>query len=39
MLLKTHVEKMSETGLSTMCMKTMHIEVDLHYVDDKKGAY
>jgi len=31
MLLKTHVEKMSETGLSIMCMKTMHIRDALHY--------
>ena len=39
MLLKTHVEKMSETGLSIICMKTMHIEATLHYMYEKTGSY
>ena len=38
MLLKTHGEEMSETGLSIICMKTMHLEAALHYIDDKKGS-
>ena len=37
MLLKTHVEKMSETSLSIICMKTMHLKVAFHYMYDKKG--
>ena len=36
MLLKTHIGKMSETGLSIMCMITMHIEDALHYIYDNK---
>jgi hypothetical protein len=32
MLLKTHVEKLSETGHAIMCMKTMNIEVVSHYM-------
>ena len=36
MLLKTHVEKMSETGHAIMYMKIRHIEVALHYIDDNK---
>ena len=39
MLLKTHIEKMSETGLSIICMKTMNIEDALHYIDENKGSY
>ena len=38
MLLKTHVEKMSETGLSTICMKTRDLKVALHYIYDRKGV-
>ena len=34
MLLKTHVEKMSETGHAIMCMKTQDIEVARHYIHD-----
>jgi hypothetical protein len=36
MLLKTHVEKMSETGHATICMKTSNIEVARHYMYEKK---
>jgi hypothetical protein len=39
MLLKTHVEKMSETGLSIICMKTRNIETALHYIYENKGSY
>jgi len=35
MLLKTHIEKMSETGLSIISMKIMHIEAALHYMYEK----
>ena len=35
MLLKTHVEKMSETGHAIMCMKKMNIEVARHYMYEK----
>ena len=35
MLLKTHVEKMSETCLSIIYMKTSHIEAALHYIYEK----
>jgi hypothetical protein len=38
MLLKTHVEKMSETGHATICMKTIHLEVARHYIDEKKDV-
>jgi hypothetical protein len=38
MLLKTHIEKMSETGLSIICMKTMNIEDALHYIDENTGS-
>jgi hypothetical protein len=38
MLLKTHVEKMSETGHAIICMKTMSIEAARHYIDEKKGV-
>ena len=36
MLLKTHIEKMSETGHATICMKTMNLEASRHYMYDKK---
>jgi hypothetical protein len=39
MLLKTHVEKMSETGHAIICMKTMNIEDVRHYIDENKGSY
>jgi len=35
MLLKTHVEKMSETSHAIMYMKTMNIEVARHYMYEK----
>jgi hypothetical protein len=37
MLLKTHIEKMSETGLSIICMKTRHIKGALHYIYENKS--
>ena len=39
MLLKTHVEKMSEIGHAIICMKTMNIEDERHYIDENKGSY
>ena len=39
MLLKTHIEKMSETGLAIICMKTMHIEDACHYIYENKRGY
>jgi hypothetical protein len=36
MLLKTHVEKMSETGHAIICMKTRNIKVARHYIYEKK---
>ena len=39
MLLKTHVSKMSETGLAIISMKTMHIEDACHYIDENKESY
>jgi len=39
MLLKTHAEKMFETGLSIICMKTMNIEDALHYIYENKWSY
>ena len=36
MLLKTNVEKMSETGLSIICIKIRHLEAALHYIDENK---
>jgi len=38
MLLKTHVEKMSETGHAIICMKTSNIKVARHYIYEKKGS-
>ena len=35
MLLKTHIEKMSETGHAIMCMKIRHIEAARHYIYEK----
>jgi len=37
MLLKTHIEKMSEYGQATICMKINNIEVARHYVDEING--
>jgi hypothetical protein len=39
MLLKTHVEKMSETGHAIISMKTMSIEDARHYIDENTGSY
>jgi hypothetical protein len=39
MLLKTNIEKMSETGHAIIYMKTMNIEVARHYIDEKTGSY
>ena len=39
MLMKTHVEKMSTFGLTTIFMKTNGVINLLHDVYDKKGAY
>jgi hypothetical protein len=39
MLLKTHVEKMSETGLAIISMKIRHIETARHYIYEKTGSY
>jgi hypothetical protein len=36
MLLKTHGEKMSETGLSIIYLKTKHIKVALYYIYENK---
>jgi len=38
MLLKTHVEEMSEAGHAIICMKTLHIEAARHYVYDKNDG-
>jgi hypothetical protein len=38
MLLKTHVEKMSETGHAIICMKTRNIKVARHYMFEKKRS-
>jgi hypothetical protein len=38
MLLKTHVEKMSETSHAIMCMKIRHIEASRHYMYEKIGC-
>ena len=39
MLLKTHIEKMPETGHATICMKIIHLEDARHYVDQNKTCY
>jgi hypothetical protein len=39
MLLKTHVEKMSETGHAIIYRKTMDIEDARHYIDENNGSY
>ena len=39
MLLKTHIEKMSDFGLAIMFMKTSELNGSSHYVDEKKGSY
>ena len=36
MLLKTHIEKMSETGHAIICMKTRNLDVARHYIHDNK---
>jgi hypothetical protein len=36
MLLKTHGENLSETGLSIMLMKIKQIKAALHYIHEKK---
>ena len=38
MLLKTHVEKMSETGHAIICLKTKHLKISRHYIDDNKRS-
>jgi hypothetical protein len=39
MLLKTHVEEMSETGHAVICMKTQYIEDARHYISENKRSY
>jgi hypothetical protein len=39
MLLKTHVEKMTDNCLSTMLMKTHKLNPSFHDINDKKGSY
>jgi hypothetical protein len=39
MLVKTHVEKMSETGLAIMFMKTQALISVCHYVNDNQASY
>jgi hypothetical protein len=39
MLLKTHVEKMTDNCLSTMLMKTNELNRFFHDIHDKKGGY
>ena len=39
MLLKTHVEKMSETSRAIISMKTRQIEAARHYIYEKTGSY
>ena len=39
MLMKTHVEKMSETGFAIMFMKTQALILVCHDVYDNKGSY
>ena len=39
MLMKTHIENMSETGLAIMFMKTQGLISFCHYVDDNKAGY
>jgi hypothetical protein len=39
MLMKTHVETLSETGLAIMFMKTQALISFCHHVDDKKASY
>jgi hypothetical protein len=39
MLMKTHIEKMSETGFAIMLMKTQVLIFVCHYVDDNKAGY
>jgi hypothetical protein len=39
MLLKTHVEKMSEIGHATIYMKIKHIEDARHYIYENKSSY
>jgi hypothetical protein len=39
MLLKTHVEKMSDCGLSMMLMKTRHLHESFHDIYENKGTW
>ena len=39
MLLKIHIEKMSENSHATMYMKINNVEVARHYIDEKTGSY
>jgi hypothetical protein len=39
MLLKTHVEKMTDNDLSIMLMKKHELSRYLHYIYDNKGSY
>jgi len=39
MLMKTHIEKLSETGFAIMCMKTQVLIFSCHYVIENKGCY
>jgi hypothetical protein len=38
-LLKTHIEKMPVSRLSTMLMETKELNQSLHDVDENKGSY
>jgi hypothetical protein len=38
MLMKTHVEKMSEAGLAIMFLKTQALIFSCHYIIENKGG-
>jgi hypothetical protein len=38
-LMKTHVEKMSETGHAIISVKTKHLKASRHYMHENKGSY
>jgi hypothetical protein len=39
MLMKTHIEKMSETGFAIILMKTQLLILLCHYIIENKGGY
>ena len=39
MLMKTHIENLSETGLAIMFMKTQALISLCHYITENKGSY